>query len=146
MDRTRSGLLAARSTFGAPPSITAPRTGRSDPTASRTTRRSATRVSRSGSETFLLDKPVPLRSWRISRAQDAIPLNRGADGAFPYHVDVADEVELPSHIHGTFADDLVADVDAVWCLRIQGLGNRARSVVLVSEPGKGRPPDQVPSE
>jgi hypothetical protein len=44
---------------------------------SRATRGSATRVSRFGGATLLLDNPVPRRSWMMSRAKDAIPLSSG---------------------------------------------------------------------
>src|SRR5207245_1738811 len=49
-------------TFGAPASLMPPRTGHSDPTSSRTRRRSLTLVSRLGAATLRLERPVPRRS------------------------------------------------------------------------------------
>ena len=60
IERTSSGRVAARRALGAPDSKMPVRTGRTAPTASRTTKRSETRVSRLGSATFLLDRPMPV--------------------------------------------------------------------------------------
>ena len=58
------------------------------------------------------------------------PKQWSKEDAFPYHIDVADEIELPCHIYETFAGDLVSDVDAVGCRRVLRLGYHLRSLCL----------------
>jgi hypothetical protein len=100
MDWTRWGLVAAKSAFAAPPSIKPASTGRSDPTASRMRRRSAARVSRFGGGTFLLDGPVPRRSWSIRRAKEGCSKTMARRPGLPHHIDVAGEVESPDDSTG----------------------------------------------
>ena len=87
-DTTRRGSGRARGTWrrtrrwARRPRIAPPRTGRSEPTASSTADRSATRVSRLGGSTLRLDAPVPRRSCRISRENVASPRNHPAYGRY----------------------------------------------------------------
>jgi hypothetical protein len=71
--RTRSGSDAARRIAGDSPLCQPAITGHSDPAASRTTRRSAERVSRFGAGTLRVESPVARRSCRITRANAARP-------------------------------------------------------------------------
>jgi len=65
------------------------------------------------------------------------PKQWSEEEAFPYHIDVADEIELPSHIHRTFAGDLIRNVDAVGCPRVTSLGYHTASLFLRPEASKG---------
>src|SRR5919198_1319567 len=96
---------------------------RSGSAAARTTRRSATRVSRLGGGTFLLDSPVPRRSCSMSRPTAAASGNRTASMGSPHSMSTrCEKVELPHHIWRTLAGDLVGNVDTVGCLRVASLG------------------------
>ncbi len=96
--------------------------GRSDPTASSTISRSETLVSRLGSATFRLDSPMPRRSWRISRENEATSSNQSlASGSFQLDIDVAGPVRLPDHVDRAVSDDLVGDVHPVRRDRIVGI-------------------------
>ena len=106
--------------FGAPPSSAPPRTGRSEPTTSKTVVRSATRVSRLGGSTLQLEAPVPRRSCKIRRENDARPRNHSADGRTPRCVDVAQPIELPDDVDRAVAHGLIRDVGAVVGPRVLG--------------------------